>query len=145
MVWCAIAFQIRHRWPLQLRARWRTGHCPVHTRQSGAPCRPLELSRVARRLRGRPLALATVRWIIATLPLWFSRGRRVHRGWLTGQSGAPPDGPVNYSHTPPLSPESGLFTRTSLAHRTVWCAKPSWSWLHRAKSFSNSFLHVFST
>jgi hypothetical protein len=30
--------------------------------------------------------------------------------WLTEQSGAPPDSPVNYSRTPPNSPESGLFT-----------------------------------
>jgi hypothetical protein len=30
--------------------------------------------------------------------------------WLTGQSGAPPDSPVNYSRTPPDFPESGLFT-----------------------------------
>jgi hypothetical protein len=30
--------------------------------------------------------------------------------WLTGQSGAPPYSPVNYSRTPPNSPESGLFT-----------------------------------
>jgi hypothetical protein len=30
--------------------------------------------------------------------------------WLTGQSGAPPDSPMNYSHTPPNFPESGLFT-----------------------------------
>jgi hypothetical protein len=30
--------------------------------------------------------------------------------WLTGQSGAPPDSPVNYSRTSPNSPESGLFT-----------------------------------
>jgi hypothetical protein len=30
--------------------------------------------------------------------------------WLTGQSGAPPDSPVNYSHTSPVFPESGLFT-----------------------------------
>jgi hypothetical protein len=30
--------------------------------------------------------------------------------WLTGQSGAPPDSPVNYSRTPPNSPESSLFT-----------------------------------
>jgi hypothetical protein len=30
--------------------------------------------------------------------------------WLTGQSGAPPDSPVNYSHTPPNFLESGLFT-----------------------------------
>jgi hypothetical protein len=26
--------------------------------------------------------------------------------WLTGQSGAPPDSPVIYSHTPPTKPES---------------------------------------
>jgi hypothetical protein len=30
--------------------------------------------------------------------------------WLTGQSDAPPDSPVNYSRTPPNFPESGLFT-----------------------------------
>jgi hypothetical protein len=30
--------------------------------------------------------------------------------WLTGQSGAPPDSSVNYSRTPPIFPESGLFT-----------------------------------
>jgi hypothetical protein len=30
--------------------------------------------------------------------------------WLTGQSGAPPDSPVNYSRTPPKFPESGQFT-----------------------------------
>jgi hypothetical protein len=30
--------------------------------------------------------------------------------WLTGQSDAPPDSPVNYSRTPPIFPESGLFT-----------------------------------
>jgi hypothetical protein len=29
--------------------------------------------------------------------------------WLTGQSGAPPDSPVNYSRTPPNFPESGQF------------------------------------
>jgi hypothetical protein len=29
--------------------------------------------------------------------------------WLTGQSGAPPNSPVNYSRTPPQFPESGLF------------------------------------
>ncbi|KAL5661672.1 hypothetical protein ACJX0J_028797, partial [Zea mays] len=30
--------------------------------------------------------------------------------WLTGQSGAPPDSPVNYSHTPPIFPQSGLMS-----------------------------------
>jgi hypothetical protein len=93
---CAISFQIGHSRLLQLRARWRTGHCPV------APCRPLELPRVARRFRGRPLALATVgspdslvhhrtvRWFLAV------RRRRIPRAassrgptWCTGQSGVP--------------------------------------------------------
>jgi hypothetical protein len=42
--------------------------------------------------------------------------------WLTGQSGAPPDSPVNYSRTPPNSPESGLFTGGQPgAPDTVWC------------------------
>jgi hypothetical protein len=29
--------------------------------------------------------------------------------WLTGQSGAPPDNPMNYSRTPPTTPESSQF------------------------------------
>jgi hypothetical protein len=42
--------------------------------------------------------------------------------WLTGQSGAPPDSPVNYSRTPPIFPESGLFTGSqSGAPDTVRC------------------------
>jgi hypothetical protein len=53
--------------------RWRTGHCPVHTRQSGAPFRPLARPRVSRGSRGRPLARPTV---------------------------GSPDSPVNYSRTP---------------------------------------------
>jgi hypothetical protein len=40
--------------------------------------------------------------------------------WLTGQSGAPPDSPVNYSHIAPLQ-----FLRATssprMTHRTVWC------------------------
>jgi hypothetical protein len=48
-----ISFLFWHRRPLQLRASWRTG-------QSGARCQPLELPRVARGLRGRPLAQTTV-------------------------------------------------------------------------------------
>jgi hypothetical protein len=42
--------------------------------------------------------------------------------WLTGQSGAPPDSPMNYSHTSPIFPESGLFTRSQPgAPDTVRC------------------------
>jgi hypothetical protein len=47
--------------PLKIWSRWRTGHCPVHTGQSGAPIRPLARPRVTRGLRGRPLAHRTVR------------------------------------------------------------------------------------
>jgi hypothetical protein len=42
------------------------------------------------------------------------------RHWLTGQSGAPPDSPVNYSHVAPF-----LFLRATssprMTHRTVRC------------------------
>jgi hypothetical protein len=44
--------------------------------------------------------------------------------WLTGQSGAPPDSPVIYSHTPPTKPESSQLTEASLAHRTLSGAPP---------------------
>jgi hypothetical protein len=53
--------------------------------------------------------------------------------WLTGQSDAPPDSPVNYSRTPPnFSREWPVHRRLAwrtrhclVHHRTVWCAKPS--------------------
>jgi hypothetical protein len=108
-----------------------TGHCPVHTGQSGAPCRPLAHPRVARGLRGRPLAQLAVGSPdspvnFSCTPLNFSREQRLHHGRLTGQSGAPPDSPVIYSRTPSSSPKSGLFTETGLAHRTLFGApRPS--------------------
>jgi hypothetical protein len=131
---------------------WRTG-------QSGAPDDRWSSPRVARRLRDWPLALETVgspdspvrhrtvRWIIATSPLCFSRGRRVRRGWLTGQSGAPPDRPVNYSHTPSSNPESGIFTGDQPgAPDTVRCTTEQSGvpgrvglWPHTAKSFAIRF------
>jgi hypothetical protein len=105
-VWCAIAFQIRRIRPLQLRARWRTGHCPVHTRQSGAHqtvrCPPPTIGAATRRAK---IARPTV-----------GAGDR----WLTGQSSAPPDSPLNYSHVAFL-----LFPRATsspqMTHRTVRC------------------------
>jgi hypothetical protein len=74
---------------------------------------------------------------------WLGHASRAESSadrWLTGQSGAPPDSPVNYSRTPPASSESDLFTRLQpgapdtvrcstghcpVHHRTVRCAKPS--------------------
>jgi hypothetical protein len=45
--------------------------------------------------------------------------------WLTGQSSAPPDSPVNYSHVAPmLFPRVTSSPRTSLAHRTLSGAPP---------------------
>jgi hypothetical protein len=122
---CAIAFQKRRSRPLQLQARWRTGHYPVHTGQSGAPCRPLV--RVTRRPRiARPtVALATVgspdspvhhrtvRWIIAV------------RRWSF--------------------PESGLFTGDQPgAPDTVRCGRLSWVFAALSQVFLVSFLLLFS-
>jgi hypothetical protein len=67
--------------------------------------------------------------------------------WFTGQSGAPPDSPVNYSHTPPNSPESGQFTGAQpRAPDTVRCTTRQSGvpdraglWLYQAKSFANLF------
>jgi hypothetical protein len=103
-VQCAISFLFWHIRPLVLGVGWRTGHYPVHTGQSDVPNRPL---------------------LRATRRLWIARPT-VGSGdrWLTGQSGAPPDSPVNYSRTPSSNPESGEFTWTSLAHRTLSGAPP---------------------
>jgi hypothetical protein len=53
-----ICFLFWRRQPLQIRGSWRTEHCPVHTRQSGAPCRLLawatRRSRIARPTVAQP-------------------------------------------------------------------------------------------
>jgi hypothetical protein len=128
--------QLAHHRLLVLRVDWRTGHCPVHTGQSGVPNRPLlQATRCPR------IAQPTV-----------STSDR----WLTGQSGAPPDSPVNYSRTPLRFPESSRFTAGQPgAPNTVRCSTgqfgvPSqrWCWLHIANSFPFlffSFVVVSST
>jgi hypothetical protein len=71
--------------------------------------------------------------------------------WLTGQSGAPPDSPVNYSRTPPNFSESGLFTGGHPgAPDTVWCTTgqsgvPDFAGLrlHTAKSLAILFFSSF--
>jgi hypothetical protein len=73
--------------------------------------------------------------------------------WLTGQSGAPPDSPVIYIHTPPTKPESSQFARASLAHRTlsgappdtVRCTQTAQSLGCSAQSFPNWSFPVSST
>jgi hypothetical protein len=71
--------------------------------------------------------------------------------WLTGQSGAPPDSPVNYSRTPPNFPESGLFARVQPgAPDNVWCTTGQSGvpvraklWLYLANSFAFLFFSSF--
>jgi hypothetical protein len=125
----------------------------VHTRQSGAPFRPLvratcrltiSLPTVAQSIVGSPDSPVN----FSRTPLNFSPGRRLCRGQLTGQSGAPQDSPVNYRRTPPSSPESSRFTLDSSgAPDTVRCTtgqfgapRPSSSWLYTANSFPIYFL-----
>jgi hypothetical protein len=63
--------------------------------------------------------------------------------WLTGQSGAPPDSPVNYSRTPPNIPKSGLFTGVQLGapDSPVCQAELSLGCTHAL--FSNLFFSCF--
>jgi hypothetical protein len=74
--------------------------------------------------------------------------------WLTEQSSAPLDSPVNYSRTPPSKPESGEFTANQPSTPdTVRCTTrqsgvpdQAEDWLHRAKLFHSSlffFSHCF--
>jgi hypothetical protein len=71
--------------------------------------------------------------------------------WLTGQSGAPPDSPMNYSRTPPNFPESGLFTEFQPgAPETVRCTTGQSGvpvraelWLYSANSFAFLFFSSF--
>jgi hypothetical protein len=71
--------------------------------------------------------------------------------WLTGQSGAPPDSPVNYSRTPPNFPESGLLTGVQPgAPDTVRCTTGQSGvpdraelWLYSANSFAFVFFSSF--
>jgi hypothetical protein len=44
--------------------------------------------------------------------------------WLTGQTGAPPDSPVNYSRTPSISPRVACSPEAGLAQRTLSGAPP---------------------
>jgi hypothetical protein len=112
-----ISFLFWRRRPLQIRGSWRTGHYPVHTGQSGAPCRPLVRATRRPRIARPTVALAAV---------------------------GSPDSPVNYSRMPPIFPESGMFIGGwPGAPDTVRCTTgqsgvPSQAglWLYQAKSFA---------
>jgi hypothetical protein len=157
---CAISFLSWRIRPLQICGSWHTGHCPVHTGQSGAPL-PTVGAPTRRAQIAWPAVGAVDRWLTgqsvaspdgpvnySRTSLNDSRERWLHRRRLTGQSGAPPNSPVNYSHTPPSVPERGLFTGGwPGAPDTVRCTtgqsgapRPSCIWLYTANSIPNQFL-----
>jgi hypothetical protein len=76
---------------------------------------------------------------------WPTVGPADH--WLTGQSGAPPDSPVNYSRTPPTNSREQPFHQSQTgAPDTVWCTtgqsgapRPSRVLAARAKTYPNVF------
>jgi hypothetical protein len=71
-----------------------------------------------------------------TLLTWFPRAATSPQPTQQTLSGAPPDSPVIYSRTPLSRPESSLFTRASLAHRTLSGApRPSRVLAARAKTY----------
>jgi hypothetical protein len=100
---------------------WRTG-------QSGADFFPILAQPTVE--DSEPLAHRTVRCPHqtvgpATRHAWIARPTVGSADrWLTGQSGAPPYSPMIFSRTPPSRPESSLFARASLAHRTLSGAPP---------------------
>jgi hypothetical protein len=103
----------------------------AHRTLSGAPSRPLER--------------ATCRALIAqtTVGRW--------RSWLTGQSGVPPDSPVNFSRTPlSFSREQSVHRRLAwrtghcpMHHRTVRCGRSELLLAAHSQSFSK-FISLFS-
>jgi hypothetical protein len=117
-------WQLAHR---TLSGAHQTVRCPLPTVGAGhASPADCAVDRCAgdRWLTGQSGASPDIPVNFSRTPLNVSRERRLRRGRLTGQSGAPPDSPVIYSRTPPSNPESGLFTETDLAHRTLSGAPP---------------------
>jgi hypothetical protein len=124
-VWCAISFLFWRRRPLQIRGSWRTRHCPVHTRQSGAPCRPLARATRRPRIARSTVALATVG--SPDSPVHHRTVRRIialHRQIFPRVA---------------CSPESNL-----VHHRTVRCAKLSLTSAVHNQVTCNPFLLFFS-
>jgi hypothetical protein len=146
--------------------RWRTGQSGAppdsHCRQSGADLLPILAETTVAdswQLAHRTLSGAhrTVRCPLPTVgaglapPADCTADCCAAGRWLTGQSGAPLDSPVNYSRTPPIFPESGLCTGGwPGAPDTVRCTTGQFGvpsraglWLYQAKSFAFLFFSSF--
>jgi hypothetical protein len=145
---------------------WRTGQsgAPPDTVRCGYPSLFGEADRWSLRAVGAP---DTVRCTsdspVPPSSRWLGHVSRADRAvdrWLTGQSGAPPDSPVNYSHTPPSnSREQQVHQSQSGApdtvrcttrhcpvhHRTVRCTQTELTLAEQSHLISNSIFPVSST
>jgi hypothetical protein len=138
---------------------WRTGQSGVppdsHYRRSGADLLPILAQMTIEpsgQLAHRTLSGAhrTVRCPLPTVraghasPADCAADCCAGGRWLTGQSGAPPDSPMNYSRMPSIFPRVAYSPEAGLAHQIVWCAKSSWTSAAPSQVFCNSFLFFFS-
>jgi hypothetical protein len=145
---------------------WRIGQsgAPPDTVRCGYPSLFGEADRWSLRAVGAP---DTVRCTsdspVPPSSRWLGHVSRADRAvdrWLTGQSGAPPDSPVNYSHTPPSnSREQQVHQSQSGApdtvrcttrhcpvhHRTVRCTQTELTLAEQSHLISNSIFPVSST
>jgi hypothetical protein len=107
----------QHGRPSLPSVEWCTGQSGAppdnHCRRSGAAFLPF-LAQATVAAPGH-LAHRIVRCPLPTVgaghtsPAYCTADRCAGDRWLTGQSGASSDSPVNYSRTQPIFPESGLF------------------------------------
>jgi hypothetical protein len=115
---------------------WRTGQSGVppdrHCSVSGADCFPKLAQPTVEDLE--PLAHRTLSGAHRTVWCPYQTVGTADR-WLTGQSGAPPDSPVNFSRTPPTNSRerpvdqtpAGRTGHCPVHHRTVWCTQTALS------------------
>jgi hypothetical protein len=112
---------------------------PVHHRTSPVHC-PVQIAFL--NWRSRPLKTWS-RWRTGHCPVppsdrWLGHASRADCAadrWLTGQSGAPPDSPVNFSRTPPTNSRERPVDQTPawptghcpVHHRTVRCTQTAQS------------------
>jgi hypothetical protein len=142
--------------PKAARSRWEHSRKAIlafcrlaHRTLSGADFFPFPAQPTVEVLE--PLAHQTVRCPLQTVGS-ATRHARIPRPtvgstdhWLTGQSGAPLDSPVNYNRTPPANSRERPFHQSQPGARctTGHCpVHPDWadSWLLRAKLFQLYFL-----
>jgi hypothetical protein len=124
---------------------------PVH-HQTGTVACPVRISFLIWCTPDSPVPLPTVGAGHA-LPADLAADRCASDRWLTGQSGAPPDSPVNYSRTPPKFSRERPVRRKPVwhtghclvHHRTGRCTQTEQQLAVHGQLFSNPFSSVSIT